>query len=170
MTRQDYFHKWFAYSLGLLPIWLLDCYLLCRYPVYGTTPMLLPLTVAAVATMEGQMSGGIFGMWVGFLWETTYPGGFGAMIFLLTIFGFLGGTGVQYVLKRGYFGFFVCSLFTLLGVEFMIVLAHSLSGTATYLYLIPLASRQIALTMCYSPLVYWVFRRVFSKVGGNKLA
>ncbi len=170
MTRQDYFNKWFIYSLGLLPIWLLDCYLLSRYPVMGTTPMLLPLAVAAVATMEGQLSGGIFGMWVGFLWETTYPGGFGSKIFLMTLLGYLAGSGVQYVLKRGFFGFFVCSLFTLLGVEVTVVLGYSFTGVGTYIDLIPLASKQIALTMCYSPLVYWVFRRVFAKVGGTRLA
>ena len=48
MTRRDLFHKWLIYALGLLPVWLLDAYLLPRYPLFGVTPMLLPLAVAAV--------------------------------------------------------------------------------------------------------------------------
>lgn len=169
MTRRDLIYKWFVYSLGLLPLWILDCYVLSRYPVYGTTPILLPLTVAAVATMEGQMPGGIFGMWVGFVWETCYPQGVGAMIFVLTLLGYLAGTGVQYVLKKGFFGFFICSLAILLAVESILVFSWTASGKASHLHLIPLAGKQLLLSMLYSPLVYWIFRKIFSKVGGNRL-
>lgn len=169
MTRRDQIYKWIIYALGLLPIWLLDCYFLSRYPVEGTTPMLLPLTVAAVATLEGQMAGGIFGMAVGFLWETTYPQGFGAMIFVLTLFGYYGGKGVQYVLKKGFFGYFISSTAILLGVETLIVLSWLVTGKANQVELIPLAGKQMVLTLLYSPLVYWIFQKVFKKVGGNRL-
>ena len=56
MTRRDLFHKWFAYALGLLPVWVLDAYILPRYPLYGASPMLLPLAVAAVAVVVVLMS------------------------------------------------------------------------------------------------------------------
>ena len=42
MTRRDLIQKWLTYTLGLLPVWLLDAYILPRYPLYGMTPMLLP--------------------------------------------------------------------------------------------------------------------------------
>ena len=42
MTSRDQLHKWAAYLLGLLPIWLLDAFILPRYPVLGLTPVLLP--------------------------------------------------------------------------------------------------------------------------------
>ncbi len=164
MTKRDLCQKWLVYALGLFPLWLLDCYVLCRYPVLGVTPILLPLTVAAVATMEGQMSGGIFGMCVGFLWETTYPQGVGAMIFILTLFGYLAGSSMQYVLKKGFFGYFVSSLLTLLAVEALIVLFWLFSGKVNYLQILPQAGKQVLLTMAYSPLVYWVFRKIYHKV------
>lgn len=170
MTRENFMKKWLFYALGLLPIWMLDCYFLSRYPVYGTTPILLPLAVAAVATMEGQLPGGVFGMWVGFLWATTYPTDYALMIFLLTLFGYLAGTGVQYVLKKGFFGFFICSLSILLGVELCLALGHLLKGRANEVEVVTLAGKQIALTLLYSPLVYGIFRRIFALVGGNKLA
>ncbi|RAZ62894.1 rod shape-determining protein MreD, partial [Klebsiella oxytoca] len=40
MTRRDFIHKWLVYALGLLPVWLLDAYILPRYPLYGASPML----------------------------------------------------------------------------------------------------------------------------------
>ena len=30
MTRRDLIHKWLVYALGLLPVWLLDAYILPR--------------------------------------------------------------------------------------------------------------------------------------------
>src|SRR5699024_10834835 len=73
LTRRDLFHKWLIYALGLLPVWLLDAYLLPRYPLFGVTPMLLPLAVAAVAVSEGAYAGTGFGLAVGLLWEVAYP-------------------------------------------------------------------------------------------------
>ena len=61
MTRRDFIRKWTVYALGLLPIWLLDAYILPRMPLWGTVPMLLPLAVAAVAVLEGAYSGTGFG-------------------------------------------------------------------------------------------------------------
>ena len=35
MTRRDFIHKWTVYALGLLPVWLLDAYILPRVPLFG---------------------------------------------------------------------------------------------------------------------------------------
>ena len=53
MTRQDLIHKWAVYALALLPVWLLDSCILPRFPLFGVTPMLLPLALTAVAVLEG---------------------------------------------------------------------------------------------------------------------
>ena len=49
MTTRDQVHKWFFYALGLVPIWVLDAFVLNRIAPFGVIPMLLPLAVAAVA-------------------------------------------------------------------------------------------------------------------------
>ena len=73
MTRRDFIHKWFVYALGLLPVWVLDAYILPRYPLFGAVvPMLLPLAAAVVAVLEGAYAGTGFGMAVGLLWELAY--------------------------------------------------------------------------------------------------
>ena len=53
MTRRDQIYKWCIYALGLFPIWVLDAFVLSRYPLLGITPTLLPLAVSAVAVLEG---------------------------------------------------------------------------------------------------------------------
>ncbi len=170
MTRRHLIHKWLQYTLALLPIWMLDCFVLGRYPIYGTTPMLLPLAVAAVATLEGSVAGAGFAMGVGFLWETTYPGGTGFLIFYLTLLGSLCGAGVQYILQKGFFGYFICATMTLVAVSAIKVFAWVVSAQGTWLEILPLASTQVAITLAYTPLIYLIFRRVFKKVGGNRLA
>lgn len=170
MTRQHLIHKWLVYALALIPIWMLDCYVLGRYPISGATPMLLPLAVAAVATLEGPTAGGAYAMGVGFLWETTYPGGTGFLIFYLTVLGSLCGAGVKYILQKGFFGYFICAATILVAVELAWVLAWLLAGTGSWEEIFPLALRQTGLSLCYTPLVYLIFRRVFRKVGGTRLA
>jgi len=43
VARQDWIHKWLCYAGALLPVWWLDAYILTRLPVFGITPLLLPL-------------------------------------------------------------------------------------------------------------------------------
>mgnify|MGYP007025260208 CR=1 FL=1 len=50
-------------------MWVLDAYILPRYPLMGVSPVLLPLAVAAVAVLEGAYAGTGFGLAVGLLWE-----------------------------------------------------------------------------------------------------
>lgn len=132
--------------------------------------MLLPLAVTAVATMEGQIGGGAFGMWVGFLWETTYPVAPGGMIFFLTLFGFLAGKWVQFGLQKGFFGFFICAVAMLVAVEFLWIWGWVWRGFGTSVELVSLAGKQVILTLLYTPWIYLLFRKIFGKVGGNKLA
>ncbi len=170
MTRRHLVHKWLMYALALIPIWMLDCYVLGRYPINGATPMLLPLAVAAVATLEGSVAGAGFAMGVGFLWETTYPGGTGFLVIYLTLLGSLCGAGVQYILQKGFFGYFICATLTLVSVSALKVLGWMISVQGTWLEILPLAGAEVSLSLAYTPFVYLVFRRVFKKVGGTRLA
>lgn len=169
MTSQHFMKKWFIYTLGLLPVWMLDCYILSCYPVFGVTPILLPLVVTAVATLEGELGGGSFGLAVGFLWETTYPVSPSGMIFFLTLFGFFVGKATQYGLQKGFLGFFISSLTVLCLVEGLWTLDWFLRGRSTS-HIVELAVKQVGLSLCYSPVIYLLFQKIFRKVGGNKLA
>ena len=153
MTRRDLIHKWFVYALGLLPVWLLDAYILPRWPLWGVAPMLLPLAVAAVAVPEGAYAGTGFGMAVGLLWELAYPGGFGGLVFFLALAGMAMGAVSQYALSQSFPGCLICSA----GVLAMIVLLRV--GVPEFLW-----------SLAWTPLVWLLFRSIYNRVGGTKLA
>ena len=109
MTRRDLFHKWLIYALALVPVWLMDAQILPRLPLFGVTPMLLPLAAAAVAVLEGAYAGTGFGLAVGLWWEAAYPGGFGGLVFGLALAGLIMGHLSQYVLRQSFPGYLLCA-------------------------------------------------------------
>ena len=108
MTRQDLIHKWAVYALALLPVWLLDSCILPRFPLFGVTPMLLPLALTAVAVLEGSGAGGGFGLAVGLVWTLSYPLGWGGTVLGMTLAGAAIGGVSQYVLSQSLPGCMLC--------------------------------------------------------------
>ena len=170
MTRRDFIHKWLVYALGLLPVWLLDAYILPRYPLYGASPMLLPLAVAAVAVLEGAYSGTGFGLGVGLLWELAYPGGFGGLVFFLALAGMAMGAVSQYALSQSFIGCLICAAVTVGLLELLRVARGLLTNAAPLSALLEAAAPEFLWSVAWTPLVWLLFRAVYRKVGGNKLA
>lgn len=170
MTRRDFIHKWLVYALGLLPVWLLDAYILPRYPLYGASPMLLPLAAAAVAVLEGAYSGTGFGLGVGLLWELAYPGGFGGLVFFLALAGMLMGAVSQYALSQSFIGCLICAAGTVGLLELLRIARGLLTDAAPLSALLEAAAPEFLWSVAWTPLVWLLFRAVHRKVGGNKLA
>ena len=170
MTRRDFIHKWLVYALGLLPVWLLDAYILPRYPLYGASPMLLPLAVAAVAVLEGAYAGTGFGLAVGLLWELAYPGGFGGLVFFLALAGMAMGAVSQYALSQSFIGCLICAAGTVGLLELLRVARGLLTNAAPLSALLEAAAPEFLWSVAWTPLVWLLFRAVYRKVGGNKLA
>ena len=170
MTRRDFIHKWLVYALGVLPVWLLDAYILPRYPLYGTTPMLLPLTVAAVSVLEGAYSGTGFGLAVGLLWELAYPGGFGGLVFFLALAGMAMGAVSQYALSQSFLGCLICSAGVLGLLDLLRVARGLLTNLAGLSQLLQVAAPEFLWSLAWTPLVWLLFRAVYRRVGGTKLA
>lgn len=170
MTRRDLIHKWLVYTLGLLPVWLLDAYILPRYPLYGASPMLLPLAVAAVAVLEGAYSGTGFGLGVGLLWELAYPGGFGGLVFFLALAGMAMGGVSQYALSQTFIGCLICAAGTVGLLELLRIARGLLTNAAPLSALLEAAAPEFLWSVAWTPLVWLLFRAVHRKVGGNKLA
>ena len=170
MTSRDQLHKWAVYLLGLLPVWLLDAFILPRYPLLGLSPTLLPVAAAAAAVLEGPSAGAGFGLFLGLLWALTYPGVPAAMIFLLTLTGLAAGALSQYALRRSFLGCLVCSAACLA----LLAVFRLISGVITQLgplsALLSVALGELALSLCWTPAVYFIFCRVYRRVGGQKLA
>ena len=170
MTRRDFIHKWFVYTLGLLPVWLLDAYILPRYPLYGASPMLLPLAVAAVAVLEGAYSGTGFGLGVGLLWELAYPGGFGGLVFFLALAGMAMGGVSQYALSQTFVGCLICAAGTVGLLELLRIARGLLRNMAPLSALLEAAAPEFLWSLAWTPLIWLLFRAVYRKVGGTRLA
>ncbi len=170
MTRRDLLYKWLIYALGLVPVWLLDAYILPRFPILGVTPVLLPASVVAVAVLEGAHAGTGFGLGVGLLWALTYPGSHGSRVFLLALAGMACGALAQYALSQSLVGCLLCGagVTALLSLQQMLLLL--LGGAAQLPSLLQVAVPEWLLTMAWTPLVYLLFRTVFRRVGGTRLA
>ena len=169
MTRQDQMYKWSIYALGLLPIWILDAYLLGRYPIMGVKPMLLMLAVVTVAVLEGALAGAGFGLAVGLLWALGYPSSPGIII-LLVLTGMAVGIIAQYALTQGFLGCLLCSAAALTVYACFHILWGLFSQLAPFSALMEVALKESLLTLPWTPLVYLIFRTIFRRVGLDKLA
>ena len=170
MTRRDLFHKWFIYTLGLLPVWVLDAYILPRYPLMGVSPVLLPLAAAAVAVLEGAYAGTGFGLAVGLLWELAYPGGFGGLVFFLALAGMVMGAVSQYALSQSFPGCLICSAGVLGLLDLLRVARGLLTNAAGLSELLQVAVPEFLWSMAWTPLVWLLFRAIYNRVGGTRLA
>ena len=170
MTRRDLIHKWLVYALGLLPLWLLDDYILPRYPLFGVTPMLLPVAAAAVAVLEGAYAGAGFGMAVGLLWELAYPGGFGGLVLGMALAGMAIGALAQYALSQSFVSCLLCSAGVLCMIDGARILRYLFVQAETLDVLLRVAASEIVVSLCFTPFIYLLFRMVFRRVGGTKLA
>lgn len=170
MTRRNLIHKWSVYGLGLVLVWLLDGCILPRYPLFGTIPMLLPLAATAVAVLEGAYGGAGFGMAVGLVWELAYPGGFGGLVFGMAAAGLAAGSASQYILSQSYPGCLICSCGVLLGLEALRLFRGVVTDTAAFGAMLPVAGAELALSLAWSPMIYLLFRSIYRRVGGTRLA
>ena len=170
MTRRDLVHKWFVYALGLLLVWVADAYFLPRYPLLGVSPMLLPPALAAVAVMEGAYAGTGFGLAVGLLWELAYPGGFGGLVLFMALAGLATGALSQYALSQSLPGCLLCTAGILLVLDGLRVARGLITNAAGLPALLQVAVPECLLTLAWTPLVYLLFRAIFNRVGGSKLA
>lgn len=164
MTTRDFCIKWLAYGLALLPVWLLEEFLFSRYPVFGLTPMLLPLAAVAVATLEGASGGAGFGLAAGILFDAAQGQVAGVFTLLLTLMGLCSGLLSRYFLRQNPVGCFLCSLLTLTAVDALRVLSRLAQGVAAPAALLSLAGREVLLSLCFVPLMYLLFRWVFERV------
>ena len=170
MTRRDLIHKWLVYALALVPLWLLDALVLPRFPVLGVSPVLLPAAAAAVAVLEGAQAGAGFGLGAGLLWALAYPGGYGSRVFLLSLAGLVCGALCQYVLSQSLAGCLLCTAGVMALLELQQIFRLLLSDAADLPALLGVAVPEWLVTLAWTPLVYLLFRAVFRRVGGTRLA
>lgn len=167
MTRSDFMLKWSIYALALVPVWVLELYVLSRYPLFGVKPMLMPLAAVAVAVLEGSSAGGGFGLFVGILCDAFYHDTSGSMTVMLCLIGVCAGAVSRYALRQNLLGCLLCSLGGLLALDGARVVVHLFRQTAPLDALLRVALPEVAWSLVFAFPVYalfsWVFQRVPKK-------
>ena len=164
MTRQDFIKKWLIYGLVLLLTALLQRQLFGRLRLFGVTPVLLPLAVMALASLEGAAGGAGFGIAAGAV--SMYLDGSGAWaVLLLCLCGAVTGLLAQYALSRSFFGYLLCCLGTLALRGGWNVLSRL--RLAPLPVLMGVAWPELLCTMLLSPLVYVMFRFFYHRWGAG---
>ncbi len=165
MTQRDFILKWLLYALALLPIFILDLYILPWFPIFGIIPTLFPLAAVAVAVLEGPIGGAGFALFIGILSDAFIPFGLpGASTILLTLVGFGVGTLVRYGVRQNFIGCLLCCSSTLGLLALIRIFFSLLAGKGSLLSLFSVAIPEVIISLVFTPLIYgiflWVFRRV----------
>lgn len=163
MTRRDFIIKWAIYAAALLPFWFLESFVLNRFPVFGVSPMLLPLAAVAVAVLEGPMAGAGFGLAVGVLCDAVYYGRPGGMILGLTLVGLAAGIAAQYVLKKSFAGCLICSAVALALIDAARIALRLLQNYPLGAML-RVAVPEILWSLCFLGPVYLIYRWLHSRI------
>lgn len=169
MTRYAFLFKWFWYAVAALPVWLLEDLIFSRFSLFGFTPVLFPLAAVTVAVLEGAAGGAGFGLALGVWWAAALPGTQVSAVLGTTAIGLLAGLISQYRLRSGYAGCLTCSLLALLAVELVQILRHVSAG-APAAALLRIALPELAVSLLFTLPIYLLFRLVYQRVGGTKLA
>ena len=89
------------HALLLIVVYVFQGMIFPFIPLYGFTPLLLPIVSTGVAVYEGRDAGGIFGIFAGVLCDVALNEPVGVFTVLLTVTGILVGALADTVLMRG---------------------------------------------------------------------
>ena len=164
MTQRDRIIQWTAYSIALFLVSGAERLVLSHFPVFGVVPVLLPLTVAACAALEGPKAGTGFGIAVGALMSVAAGGGFWRLA-VCSAAGFLCGIIIRFALPHPFAGHLLCSVL-LLGIRMAwCVITHLVSGSAPLSALLPVALPEFLWSLAFAGPVYLLFHFVCAHWG-----
>jgi len=156
MTRRDHIIQWLAYTATLLLVSGFERLILSRFTVWGVIPVLLPIALAACATMEGPRFGSAFGILAGILMAAAAGGGFWRIIFCSAA-GFLCGVITRYGLPQNFGGCLACSTLVMVLRMIWCVGVHFFSGTSDLLLLLRVGFPEFLWSLFFSLPIYLLF-------------
>ena len=115
-------------------------------------------------------SGAGFGLGAGLLWALAYPGGYGSRVFLLSLAGLECGALCQYVLSQSLAGCMLCAAGVVALLDLQQILRQLLADLADLPALLQVAVPEFLLSLLWTPVIYLLFRAIYRRVGGTKLA
>ena len=169
MTQRDKFIKWCSYALAFLLVAGLENLVFARFPIYGVIPIMAPLAVVMVGVFEGSTAGAAFGIAAGVFCDAMYLHTNGGMTVACTLIGLFSGITTQYAFNATLMGGYICSALALAGLDGARVLWRLLGG-APLEGLLRIALPEVLYSLILVLPVYLIFRSVYRRVGGDRLA
>lgn len=164
--------KWLFYSGACLLVFLFEAGVLPRLPLASVRPLLLPLSVATIASLEGASAGATFGLFAGILSFLFLPGTHSFSIFLFSLLCFLSAFSPLAPRVWPFLRALFASSLALLLLSAFQILVFLLRYQATLSSLLPLSALQLLLSLACFPPVYAIHRLLFphnSAKGGTVL-
>ncbi len=168
MTRRDHVTKWICYALALVPLCILDQYVLGRLALAVAAPLLYPLAAVAVGMMEGPFAGSLYALACGVVWRFGDGPVWG--ILALTALGLASGLAASSGLSLNYLNYALTCLVNLLVWDAVRVAVYLVRGLATPGALLSVAVPELLVSALCTVPVYLLYRAVFRRVGGTRLA
>lgn len=149
MTVYDRILRWVIYGAALLLLFGAEQLVFSRLPIFGVIPVLLPLALAAAATLEESRFGAAFGMVTGML--LTVSGNGFWVIPLCSAAGFGLGLLTRYALRQDFVGhLFGCTILLAIRTAWCVG-SRLVTGAAG----LPVLLRVALPEFCYSLALAW---------------
>ena len=158
--RHDLLNISLLYALVLIVSYLLQAIVFPWLPIFGAKPMILPLTVCAIAIHEGFLRGGAFGLAAGMLCDAALNQPTILFTVLLMVAGVCAGFLADRILSRGFPSFLLCSVVTVLFCTFLQILRPVLFGGASLFVVLWVGLLQVVYSLLFALPCYLAVRSI----------
>lgn len=159
IKKREAIFKWLGYGAYLLLAHILETMLFSRFAIFGVIPIIIPVTVAIVAVLEGPEGGAGFGLAAGLLTDAVAPGA-GFYTIVLTLFGIIIGNASRFVFSKTFPTALLASLVLLIVLSvgsFAISFAENRAGITA---LWTVSAPEVAYSLLFCPPLYFLMKRI----------
>ncbi len=156
-------------ALGLVVL-LLQTTLLSGLRLLHVTPVMTVAAVVCVALFEGEVSGGLFGLFLGLALDATVSANTGASALTLMLVGALAGLVSRLFMLPGFFSALVlyfASYAALIGGDLLLRLLVT-ADLAGFFRVAEFYTTTALVSLFYLPLFYCIARRMNLSFGGDR--
>lgn len=147
----------------LLLCFFLERCILNRFPLWGGTPLLMPLVVAAIGFLEGSGPGAVCGLGAGLAGALAMGSDGTALIWFETAVGLVCGATLDKALGRTFPGYLLCALGTMLLWEGLQAVIHILFLGDAPGAVLALAGAEGVYSLVFAPILYPVFHTLHDR-------